>query len=413
MRSTRPILSLCLLLLVVLMIGPMSRAQIVVGEWAERMERDIMTLRTTPVRIIVLLPGDAPAVGVQVRVEQLSHAFPLGVVLPAEPVRGYSREAPFWRLINTASLERLTPWPTLQPQGPDTMQLDAVRTAIEWAQACGLRIHWGGLASAEPAHQPEWVVGLAGPEALAAVTQHHHAVLQAFPRQIDSIDLLTHPLRPDWITTPQTRQLFGSAAALAPHITRRVRFEQAIDDETSFQAAKLADTMRQEFIDFHGVSLHVRLQAATQDGPLQRALQRYAFLKLPVTISAFEAAGDTGYNTSIAIETALLTLFASPAVEGITFDALTPDTAAVSHASLLNADHEPTSRSDAVDRFFWQRFRTDTTMKTNEIGTLEARVFPGRYRLTTTWPDGSTTTHDLHIPLKPDANAPMIAVIEQ
>jgi hypothetical protein len=399
-----------------LMLTTTAQAQLVVGDWAERMARDIREHRMTPLRVIVFTADDKPAVGVKVRIEQVTHEFPLGIVLPATGAGDllvFEPDASFWRVINRVSLERFTSGAALAPDGPEGLELDETRRAIDWADSAGLAIHWGGLASAEPAFQPEWLVGLSAPDRHAQAQHLLDTLTRSFrgefQNSIESIDVMTHPLGPQPLSTPQLRQLLGYTAALAPNTRRRLRFEQALDDDGSFQAARFADALQKEFADFQGLSLHARLDKATQDGPLQRALQRYSFLKMPVTVTSLQAVGDAGFNTSIILETALLTLYASPTVEGIYFDALTPDAAERPDLSLLDADGKPTPRADVIDRFFQERFRTDATATTNDLGSIQTRVFPGRYRLTATYLDGHTITHDLYLPKR---NDPAIVLIE-
>ena len=366
----------------------------------DAVEVDVDAARKTDLRVIVLDAMGKPAEGAAIEVQQLTHAFPIGVVLPEgghAALTGYDPEAPLWRVFNAVSLERQTGWGRLQPSRGD-FDWGAVPLTVDWAETFGLRIHWGGILSADPVQQPEWAVGLSDADRLAAAADYLDVVLFNYGSRVASADLYTDGLRQPWLTASGRRWLFDHTRLAAPGLDLRLRFEQALEGGSAWQMLRAVQDAEQAFIHADGVSLDHRFLGRATPDPVDQTLQRLAGLKTRVIVSALELGGANSFESAINLEQILERLFRQPTVEGIYLDAATPDSATGSHTALTNAAGEATPVGATVDRLFRERWWTQDAGAADLLGNAEFRVFAGTYRITATLPDGATLSADVAVP---------------
>ncbi|MEM1446390.1 MAG: hypothetical protein AAGF84_10065 [Planctomycetota bacterium] len=385
--------------------------QTVAAPWVEVAEAQIEQHRKTDLRVIVLdddgRGGQVPAVNAEVRIEQLRHDFPVGVVMDAPSVRGFDPSESFFRAINAVSLRRLTAWPMVQPGGPDEFALEDVETAVTWAEVFGLDVHWGGMIAADPAFQPQWAAALDHDERLRLASQYVDVVGWTFAGRLRSASLYTHHVDQPWLDEPGVRWLFNHAQTADAGFELRLGYEQALDDPRARDMMLDADDKAMGFVRSDGVAVTHAFGGRFVQSRLRRYVTRMATLGQSVLIDGLEVGG--GLLAPSQLEAALITLFAEPSVSGIYLDGLTTASTRDASAALLDADGEPTGNAMVVDRLFRERWWTDTTSATDELGNVRTRVFAGHYRVTATLPDGRRFSSEV---LVPKADGERVVVLE-
>ena len=363
-------------------------------------EAGVDAARRTDLRVIVLDADGRPAEGAEVRVEQVQHAFPLGVVLPAgghAGLVGYDPEAPLWRVFSAVSLERLTGWGRLQPRRGD-FDWGAVPLTVDWAETFGLHIHWGGILSADPVQQPDWAVELGDADPLDAAADYLDVVLFNYGERMASADLYTDGLRQPWLTASGRRWLFDHTRLAAPALDLRLRFEQALEGGSAWQMLRSVQEAEQAFIDADGVSLDHRFLGRATPDAVEQTLLRLEGLDTQVIVSALEIGGETSFESAINLQRILERLFSQPNVHGIYLDAAVPDSATGAHTALADATGAASPVGLAVDALFRQRWWTREAGVADLLGNAGFRVFAGTYRITAVLPDGSELEADVAVP---------------
>ena len=386
------------------LLSAVASAQTIAGPWVAVAEAQIERHRKTDLRVIVLdddgRGGQVPAVNASVRIEQMRHDFPIGVVMDWPSVRGFDPNKEFFRAINAVSLRRLTAWPTVQPSGRDDFELGVIETAVTWAEVFGLDVHWGGMIAADPAFQPQWAAALEPDDRLRAAGQYVDVVGWTFAGRLRSASLYTHHLDQPWLDEPALRWLFNHAQTSDAGFELRLGYEQAFDEQRAREMLLDADAKSMGFVRSDGVSVTHGFDGDFVQSRMQRYLTRTATLGQSVLIDGLEVGG--GLLSPSNLEAALVTLFAEPAVSGIYLDALSAASARDGGSALLDAEGQPTGCGMVVDRLFRERWWTDQTAPADELGNVRARVFAGQYRVSATLPDGRTFSSEVLVPLSED-----------
>lgn len=372
--------------------------QFVGGDWVQRGEANIYKYRTTPVAFLVLDQEGKLAANAEVRVEQLSHAFPLGFVVHDTFPADYDAEAVGWRVFNAVSLERLSSWRLLQPGGADEFDATVLERAAGQAEAAGLGLRWGSLVSADTFDLPEWAVPLRGTALIEAMRAYVARVGQAFGLRLLDLDVAEKTLDHERLSPAMLRLLALDAAANWPTIPPRLRYDEVFEGPRTFDVVAAMDGALTQRLGVAGFTIDQRFgpRPVAQD-QLEPALQRLAKFGRPMVVGALEIGGAHAIETAANAETVLRTLFAEPTVAGIYFSGLSESEVSTPSAALFDDTGEATTVARTADRLFREVWWSDVTLTTNELGQAQTRVFLGAYRVTAELPDGSEVTVRLRL----------------
>lgn len=377
---------------------PASHAQFVSGDWVERGAASIQAHRTTPVSFLVLDAEGKLAPHAEVRVEQLRHAFTLGFVIHDQFPQTFDAEAKGWRAFNAVSLEGLTSWRQIQPDGPNELIRDAVDTAVDSAAAAGLRVRWGALVSADTFDLPEWVVPLRGAALLDAVRTYARRVASVYGESVVELDVAEKTLDHDRLSPAMLRLLAIDMAAHWPTVSPSLRFAQALSGARTFDVIRAMDGVLKQRLGVTKFTIdHVFSPRPLAQDLLEPALERLVKFDRPIVVGSLEIGGTHSIEAAVNTETVLRTLFAEPLVTGVYFSGLFARDTADPSAALFDGASQPTSIAHAVDRLFRETWWSDITLPTNPLGQARTRVYLGEYRVTATLPDGSSVTVPLRL----------------
>lgn len=375
-------------------------AQILQGPWVDASEAAIDQHRKTEVAVIVLDQNDRAVHQATVHIQQLRHDFVLGLTLPVDqlPPNDLSKR-PVYRCFNAIALDRLTDWsfpPTESEHKPEDI-------AKAWQKAIDpTQVSFGRVISADPARNSD-KIALLKPESLRnAVQARVSQAMQAQP-QASRFDLYSDLLYQDMIERKlgmgMVHRMFESAHAKRPDARLALRVRDAISFQRGRELAQTAQRLEIQQVGFNSITIEQRFNGQIQPRSLGRLLdEQIGALPVPVTLALVEVGGPSGIAAGLNMETLLRLILAQPQIEGIYFAGLSQDALIEDNAALIDAEGQPTAAGTILDKLFHSHWRTDLTIKTDESGNANARVFTGWYHITATLPGGQTITGEAYIP---------------
>lgn len=403
----------CLLLLTG--VAPVS-AQMLAGAWVDQSDKRIDETRKTELRVIVLDAAGRAAPGAAVVIEQTGSDFPVGVVLPENGLPEVDLNGEFWRVVNAVSLERMTGWPKLQPEGGGSLDDDAVwriEQVLNEAEARGMLVRWGPLISADAGRVPGWAAKLEGRELADVVAAYADLICKRFGRRIHQFDGYTQTLDHGFIESRAgvgvVRDLYETLPASSPGVVVCARFDDALGTGRINKMLRQLTAMREAFIPVPLVALDHRFGDTVDQKSLARLFSRTDPIDQPVILSGLTVGGDSELNAAINLETVLRTVMEKPKVQGIWFSGLTPDNAIELNSELIDEAGGLTSSARTIDSLYHNVWRTHIETKTDELGNVRARAFPGTYRVTATLAGGSELSATFRL-LKSDG--PRVVLLE-
>lgn len=379
------------------------------GAWVDQSEKQIDETRKTELRVIVMDATGRAVPGAAVVIDQTRSDFPVGVVLPESGLPEFDTDGEFWRVINAVSLERMTAWPKLQPDGGGSLDDDAVwriEQVLNEAEARGMTVRWGPLVSADAGRVPGWAAKLEGRELADAVASYADLVCKRFGRRIDQFDgyaqTLDHSFIENRAGVGVIRDLYETLPATCPDTIVCARFDDALGTGRINKMLRQLTAMREAFIPVQLVAIDHRFGDTVEQKSLARLFSRIDPIDQPVILSGLTVGGDSELNAAINLETVLRTAMEKPKVQGIWFAGLTHDNAIELNSELTDEAGGLTSSARAIDSLYHDLWRTYIQTKSDELGNVRARAFPGTYRITATLADGSELSATFRL-LKSDA----------
>ncbi len=400
--------------------GGTVSGQMLAGPWLVESEKKIDAARKTDVRVIVLDGEGRPVPGAGVRIVQTRRAFHVGLVLAENgwPKQGLGREThtEFWRCFNAVSLERMTGWPLLQPEpgsGLDDEQVGLIERVLDEAEARHLSVRWGPLISADAGRVPGWAAKLSGEALAEAVHAYSELVFERFGGRVDQYDVYTQTLGHSFVENKAgvsaVRRLYGSVPVKSPGARACARFDDGLTLGRFQMMQRKLTAMSEAFIPVGVVAIDQRFNGALERRSLARMLLKIDQVRQPVVISGLTVGGDSEVNAAINLETALRTLMEHANIEGIWFAGLTPDLAAEPSGALVDEMGLPTPSGKLIDSLYDGHWGADIDRQADELGNVRARLFPGAYRISTTFADGSSCETEVSVEKSAD---PRVVVLE-
>lgn len=393
-----------------------ASAQMLAGAWVDQSQKRIDETRRTELRVIVMDATGRAVPGAAVVIDQTRSDFPVGVVLPESGLPEFDPGGEFWRAINAVSLERMTAWPKLQPESGGPLDDDAVwriEQVLNEAEARGLVVRWGPLVSADAGRVPGWAAKLDGRELADAVKAYTDLICKRFGRRIHQFDVYTQTLDHSFIESRAgvavIRDLYESLPAASPGAVVCARFDDALRTGRINKMLRQLTAMHEAFIPVPFVALDHRFGDTLERQALVRLFSRIDPIDQPVILSGLTVGGDSRLNAAINLETVLRTVMEKPKVQGVWFAGLTPDNAIELNSELIDEQGILTSSALLIDSLYHDLWRTHIETKTDELGNVRARAFPGTYRVTVTLSDGSELAATFRLK---KTDAPRVVLLE-
>ncbi len=391
-------------LIIAVMVGCLLRpqsvdAQILQGDWVVASEQAIEQHRKTDVTVIVLDHNDRTVLGATVKLMQLRHDFVVGITLPADrlPPEGL-KELAVYRVFNAIALDRLTDWSFAAAESKLTPQ----QVALAWQEAVKPAVvSFGRVVSADPARNSD-KIALLGPQDLRDAVMARIDFATAFTPAPDTFDLYADLLYQDMIERKlgqgMLHRMFERARVNRPDAQFALRVRDTISLQRGRDLANAIQRLEIRQLPFDRVTIEQRFTGQTQPLALRRMLDgQVATLPVPVSLAEVEVGGQSDVAAGLNMETVLRLVFAQPKIDRIIFAGLQQEGLIEDHAALLDADGKPTASGSMLDQMFNTYWRSNLSLKTDERGNAEARVFTGWYQVSVTLPDGATLEGEAYI----------------
>jgi hypothetical protein len=218
------------------------------------------------------------------------------------------------------------------------------------------------------------------------VDTHVEQMLRRYGRQADEFDLLTSMLTFDVIGdrlgAAGLRRLFERARATQPTARIGVRFEDSLGGDRLRAMMRRVGELGQLFLPFDYVAIDARIDGTVIAPQFARTLEWIAELNKPVVITSLQVSGATPTAAAVNLETVLRILFAHPAITGIYFPGLGPDAFTSPEAALFDAAGQPTPSGQVFDGLVRRLWWDEMHLRTDELGSLEVRLFAGTHEIT-------------------------------
>lgn len=394
-----------------LLIVASARGQVMQGDWVDASQKAIDKHRKTPLRVIVLDRDGRPAGLPTVRIEQKRHAFVWGVPIGAlPPAASGKRDAAVWRCFSGVSLEAMTGYGEDSPTGG--VQVDAVRRAANQAMDEGYGVRWGAVLSADAGRWPAQVAKLGDKELAEALSRRVHGAMtsargvRVFDFYADSLD---HREVESRLGDAGLRRLFEQAKATSPDVSLSLHFRESLEGERLRDMIRRVVAMQEVFVPVDGLSIDAKFRGTVLQPTLTRSLDWLSGMKLPIALVGVEVGGPTPAAAALNMETVLRLFFADPAFQGFWFAGATAEQCTDASAALIDTDGKPTPAGEILDKFVHGLWRTDVTIKGDELGNARVRVFAGKYNISAVLADGTTAETTAWLP----ANQPERIVVLQ
>ena len=369
-------------------------AQGLQADWIDENNQRIASVRQTPVRIIVLDSQGQPQAQVPVEVTQLRRAFDVGFAVEPGGFESLDLEASVWRVFNAVSLESVVHWSVTQPKPQVRDDLVAAMWLVDQAQQRGMRVRWGGVISADPAKNPDWLVGLDGRLLEQMIDLHLAEVIEHFGLRVDQFDVYTDTLSHHFVESrlgqPMVRRLYEQAKALAPRAQMCMRFTDTLTSQRLPAMVQAVTLMRESFIPVDLIAIEQHITGKVSRTPMRRALEWIGRLDLGVVLVNLEVGGASAESAAVNLETLLRVVMADPNIQGIWMGAMKTSQVSDLSAALFDAKGNPTELGELFDRLWTQLWWTDVLLKTDELGNARTRVFAGVHQITAVLGDGQT-----------------------
>lgn len=249
------------------------------------------------------------------------------------------------------------------------------------------------MVSADAGRVPAWAAEMDGRELADAVKAYADLVSKRFGGRVDQFDGYAQTLDHGFIEgragVAVIRDLYESLPASSPGAVVCARFDDALATGRINKMLRQLTAMREAFIPVPLVALDHRFGDTLERQSLTRLFSRIDPIDQPVILSGLTVGGDSQLNAALNLETVLRTVMEKPKVRGIWFAGLTPDDAIELNSELIDEQGDLTSSARAIDSLYHGLWRTHIETKTDELGNVRARAFPGTYRVTTTLSDGT------------------------
>ena len=380
-----------------LWLGTSAAAQVLQGPWIEQADRAIDKHRKVDLRVVVVDAAGNPVPNAPVRIEQRAHAFTFGLRLRIEALpealdAPLSDRAPVWRTFNAVTVDEGVSWIELNA-GDNDWRTQRVDTAIDWAEARGLAVRWGGVISSDRVMAPDWALSADTQGLAVAMDEHVEHVLRHYGRRVNELDLyldtLDDAVVADRLGSGAVRRLFVQARAAQPDAVLGVRFNESFSGQRLHRTLERLREMRASGVRFDRIAVEARFDGMVVQRPVKQALDWLAEFNVPIVIARLRVAGPSMDAAAINMETVLRTMFAHPSVQGVYFASIESAGMTDDTAALLNPVGKPTPAGEVFDRLTHDTWWTSERHTADELGNVRSRVFAGRYELLALLPDGS------------------------
>ena len=374
------------------------------------------------------------APGAQVRVEQLTHAFPFGTAISRDAFNGTMAETDRNLYLKTlrdnfnfAVHENALKWVQSQP-GPDRFDYALADRMWAWCDAYGIGMRGHAVFWSKAHRTPDWAAELDAAALQRAVDERIDSVMRRYRGRIRDYDLNNEMLDgrffADRLGEGARVQMFKRAHAANPEAVLYLNENGILTGLRVEAYVELIRSLLDAGAPVGGIGVQGHFEAEADPAVLKAALDRLAEFNLPIWVTEFDVmSADEGVKAR-SLEAVYRIAFEHPAVEGVMMWGfwagrhwLSGEHAVPGYTALWDRDWAATPSATAYRRLVFGEWWSRHDLTADASGRVELDVFAGRYRVSVVTGEGpgasrrvevdlprpgATTTVDLTTPGSPD-----------
>jgi|GEM_PF-1092034 len=384
--------------------------------WVVAADEAIDQHRKQAVRVVVLDAGGQLVGGAAVSIQQQSHDFAIGCLMPAEGLETLASDHPVWRVFNSVSLEREVSWQQLVAdpgawQEEQRLQVDAL---LAEARQMGIGVRLGPWVKGDPAQNPDALHGLDTPRHLEQSMNDAETLTRWLGHRVDAIDLYGDRSGRDGFVQRHgiggLRALFEAARVTAPTAMLSLRYRDGMRGRAAAGLYKSLLEVQQGFVGLDSISLDQQIDGLIVPVALKRDIDRLSRLQTPIDWVNLEVGGNSPEWAEGNLDTVLRLAFAEPSIQGLWFGGMTAEDCLNPHAALLDESGAPTPAGLVLEALFKKEWWGSLEDQTDEQGVIETRLFKGVHELTAVLPGGAEIRQRVRVTGQPEGDVRWIVL---
>lgn len=374
--------------------------------WRAAAAERIRVNRTAPFQIQVIDRTGKLIPDATVHVALKKHAFQFGSAVNAstlvtddKPKNAKYRER-FLELFNAGSFENNLKWEAWAGEWSDSLSPKVTLQGLEWLRAHDMAIRGHVLVWPSFHNMPQFIKNLedknaekAGEPAKSTATPDE--LQRLVLSRIDDVTQATAPYISEWDVINEPRDNHDLMDIIGRHVMldyfnrahNRLPNARLVLNDYSILSMTTDNPTQQQYEDYvrylidngapiGGLGLQGHF-GATVPTPMyvDRVLNRFAALGLPIRVTEFTVAGDDDTLKADWTRDFLTMLFSHPEVSGFQMWGM---------EQAVNPDGTLTPLGEAYRKLVKESWNTDFTSQTSAAGSIENRSYLGRYEITVT-----------------------------
>lgn len=380
----------------------------------------ITAIRQVPLSVLVTDADGQPLSGIEVRVQQLRHAFRFGSAVVSAGLRQAGQDNDIYRSrtashFTTSVLENDLKWPvwecsTCRPSFDQAQ----TRDGIQWLLDHGLAVRGHNLIWPSFRNMPSDVQSLTGDNLRSRITRHFENVLNysGVYGKLYQWDVVNEPFdnydvqgRVAGVTgIPQSDGLLGNnellawyrqARALAPNSQLVLNDYSNIDTASTGQhedyTIRLLEWMQQNNAALDAIGLQAHFGGPRTVARMQQVIDHFAALRLPLAITEFDVNTSDEQAQATFTRDFMTLIFSRSEFSDFLMWGFWAGRHWLPQAAMYAADWTSKANALVYNRLLFQDWWSNALGVTDAAGQFPARVFKGDYQITVTAPTGFIT----------------------
>ncbi len=383
---------------------------------AEARQR-ILTLRQAPLAVLVTDAAGLPLSGVEVRIQQLRHAFRFGSAVASAPLKQATQDSETYRSrvashFTTAVLENDLKWPIWEcATCGNSFNQPQTREGIQWLLDRNIAVRGHTLIWPSFRNMPTNVQGLAGENLRSRITRHFENILNdsGVAGKLYQWDVLNEPFdnydvqgRVAGVTgIAQSEGLLGNnevlawfhqARALAPNAQLFLNDYSNINNASPGQhedyTVRFLEWLQENNAPLDGIGLQAHFGAARSLARMTTVIDRFARFKLPLAITEFDLNTSDEQAQAAFTRDFMTLIFSRPEFTDYLMWGFWASRHWLPQGAMYAADWSSKPAALMYNRLLFQEWWSNSLGVTDLTGRFERPVFKGAYQITVIGPNG-------------------------
>ncbi len=371
----------------------------------------ITAIRQVPLSVLVTDADGHPLPGIEVRVQQLRHAFRFGSAVVSAGLKQAGQDNDIYRSriashFTTSVLENDLKWPTWEcTTCRPSFDQAQTRDGIQWLLDHGIPLRGHNLIWPSFRNMPSDVQRLTGDNLRTRITRHFENVLNdsGVYGKLYQWDVVNEPFdnydvqgRVGGVAgIPQSDGLLGNsellawyrqARALAPNAQLILNDYNNIETATPGQhedyTIRFLEWMQENSAPLDGIGLQAHFGGARTLARMQQVIDRFGRFRLPLAITEFDVNTSDEQAQATFTRDFMTLIFSRPEFSDFLMWGFWSGRHWLPQAAMYAADWTSKANALVYNRLLFQDWWSNSLGVTDAAGQFPARVFKGDYQIT-------------------------------